>query len=50
MGRVENAVGGRHYVNEGSLLFEFDDDRIKHARAYQDFGSLLEWPFLEGRD
>jgi hypothetical protein len=41
--------GGR-YVNEGILLFEFDEqDKIKHARAYQDFGPLLEWPFLEDR-
>ena len=37
-----------HYSNEGILLFEFDDeDRIVHARAYQAFGPLAAWGFLE---
>lgn len=39
---------GEHYDNEGILLFEFNDrDQIKHARAYQDFGPLRGWSFLE---
>ncbi|MCW2746643.1 MAG: hypothetical protein JWM48_3193 [Mycobacterium sp.] len=39
---------GDRYQNEGILLFEFDEnDRIKHARAYQDFGPLAAWSFLE---
>jgi ketosteroid isomerase-like protein len=44
----DDATGeGGHYVNEGILLFEFDErDEIVHARAYQDFGPLVEWPFL----
>jgi hypothetical protein len=39
---------GLRYENEGILLFEFNEkDEIKHARAYQDFGPLEEWGFLE---
>jgi hypothetical protein len=36
------------YVNEGMLIFEFNEDGlVKHARAYQDFGPLERSPFLE---
>jgi len=41
---------GERYENEGILLFEFDDqDRILHARAYQDFEPLqsTNWSFLD---
>jgi hypothetical protein len=39
---------GDSYQNEGILLFEFNEqDQIKHARAYQAFGPLAQWSFLE---
>ena len=42
----EASNDGNSYKNEGILVFEFNDqDQIKHARAYQDFGPVKNWGF-----